>query len=432
MLQITKEIKNLIDNRKRYKTPIKFLNSTLFASAINFALGFVTFHFIAPDYLGIWSIFSTFTIYATFLRLGIPNGMNRELPFYYGKGDKETALKCASTTLFHAIITTIISLIVAIFFFILWDFSTYGGLSSEYFHTAIVFWIIVLIEPYTTYLSGTYRTSDNFDKLSVLQISKTALSAVTILLLVFWGFEGYLLRQFIISIYDPIYLHIYRPIRKLVLQFDWPVFKKLFVVGFQLFITSYASTFVDTLPRLFVIKNGTSFDVGLFSPVVISVSMILLIPNTISQYLYPTFSYAFGKGYERLYFWKKLRIILALSVFIGTVTMVAAMFMVDPVLHLFPNYAQSGIYIKASCAGFVFLGYKVCNMLFSIFKEWKWLYINTAAYGIFMIMSIIILNLFIEDPLMVSSLSMTLTTFLMFVLSTFMAFRLTHKKTNAT
>ncbi|MDD5978094.1 MAG: lipopolysaccharide biosynthesis protein [Bacteroidales bacterium] len=427
MPQVIKEVNNLIKNRKRYKTPLRFLNSTLFSSVVSFALGFVTFRYIAPEHLGIWGTFSTFTVYATFLRLGIPNGMNRELPYYYGKGDNETAMKCASTTLSYALFTTVVSLIVAICFFINFDFDKYGELSKDYFHTAIVFWIVVLIEPYTTYLSGTYRTSNHFDKLSQLQILKSILSAVTILLLVFWGFEGYLIRQLLISVFDPIYLHIYRPIKKIAIEFDFSIFKKLFVVGFQLFITSYASTFIDTLPRLFVIQNGSSLDVGLFSPVIILVSTVLLVPNVISQYLYPTFSYALGKGYDRIYFWNKLKPILLISLVIGVVAVGGAELLVDPVLSYFPKYGAAGIYIKASCIGFIFLGYKVCTLLCSIFKEWKWLYINTICYGVFMIGSIFVLQFLIEDPILVSSLSISLTTLLMFFISVYMAYRLTHK-----
>lgn len=428
MLQVIKELFNLVKNKKKYKTPLRFLNSTLFSSVISFALGFVTFRYVAPEHLGIWGTFSTFTVYATFLRLGIPNGMNRELPYYYGKGDKDTAMKCASTTLFYALFTTAVSLCVAIFFFLYFDFNKYGVLSDDYFHTAIVFWIVVLIEPYTTYLSGTYRTSNHFDKLSQLQVLKSIFSSVTILFLVFWGFEGYLIRHLLMAVFDPIYLHIYRPIKNIRIRFDFPIFKKLFIVGFQLFITSYATTFIDTLPRLFIIRNGSSLDVGLFSPVIILTSTILLVPNVISQYLYPTFSFALGKGYDRIYFWKKLRLIILISLFVGTAAVGGAVLLVDPVLSFFPKYVDSAIYIKASCIGFVFLGYKVCTMLCSIFKEWKWLYINTICYGIFMIGSIILLNLFIEDPMLVSSLSISLTTILMFFVSVYMAYRLTHKK----
>ena len=422
------EVTNLIKNRNKYKTPLRFLNSTMFSSMISFVLGFVTFRYIAPEHLGIWGTFSTFTVYATFLRLGIPNGMNRELPYYCGKGDNETATKCASTTLFYALFTTVVSLVAAISFFLFFDFNKYGELSHDYSHTAIVFWLVVLIEPYTTYLSGTYRTSNHFDRLSQLQIIKSLLSAMTILFLVLWGFDGYLIRQLLISVFDPIYLHIYRPIRKIRIRFDLSIFKKLFVVGFQLFITSYVTSFIDTLPRLFIIRNGSSIDVGLFSPVIILVSTVLLVPNIISQYLYPTFSYALGKGYERIYFWHKLRPILLISLAIGVVAVGGAVLFVDPVLSYFPKYADTGIYIKASCIGFIFLGYKVCTLLCSIFKEWKWLYINTICYGIFMIGSIFFLQFVSEDPILVSSLSISLTTILMFFISVYMAYRLTHIK----
>lgn len=428
MQRLTREIKDLFNNRTKYKTPLKFTGSTLFAAAINFVLGFVTFRYIAPDHLGIWGTFSTFTVYATFLRLGIPNGMNRELPYYYGKGDRETALKCASTTLSYSLFTTFIALLGTIVFYFCFDFSKYDSLSSDYFHTSVVFWITVLIEPYTTYLSGTYRTSDNFDKLSNLQIIKAIIQAATIVLLIVWGFNGYLIRHLIIALVDPIYLHVFRPIKKIVIAFDWSIFKNLFIIGFQLFIVSYISSFVDTLPRLYIIKTGSSEMVGLFSPVIILSSMIYLIPNTFSQYLYPTFSFAYGKGNSRLYFWKKMRLILLLSLLIGLVAAVAAYFLVDWLLLLFPKYAASSACIKTACWGFAFIGYKIGNMLCSIFKEWKWLYISGISYAVIQIVTIIIVRLFVDEPLMVSSIAMSLTAVLMFFVAFFIAYKVTHKK----
>lgn len=428
MPQLTQEIKNLFKNRTKYKTPLKFTGSTLFAAAINFVLGFVTFRYIAPDHLGIWGTFSTFTVYASFLRLGIPNGMNRELPYYYGKGDHETALKCASTTLSYSLFTTFIALLGAVVFYFCFDFNKYDSLSSDYFNTSIVFWITVLIEPYTTYLSGTYRTSDNFDKLSKLQIIKAVIQAITIVLLIVWEFNGYLIRHLIIALVDPIYLHVFRPIKKIAIAFDWSIFKKLFVVGFQLFIVSYISSFVDTLPRLYIIKTGSSELVGLFSPVIILSSMIYLIPNTFSQYLYPTFSFAYGKGYNRLYFWKKMRLILFLSLLIGLVAAIAAYFLVDWLLLLFPKYAASSACIKMACWGVAFIGYKIGNILCSIFKEWKWLYISGISYAVIQITTLLVVRLFVDEPLMVSSIAMSLTAVLMFFVACFIAYSVTHKK----
>lgn len=421
------KIKDLIVRRKRSKTLFKFLNTTLIAAGVNIALGVVTFRFIAPDHLGIWGTFSTFTVYATFLRLGIPNGMNRELPYYYGKGDKQTALKCASTTLSYSLFTTFIALLGTIVFYFCFDFSKYGSLSSDYFHTSIVFWITVLIEPYTSYLSGTYRTSDNFDKLSNLQIIKTVIQAITIVLLVVWGFNGYLIRHLIIALVDPIYLHVFRPIKKIAIAFDWSIFKKLFVVGFQLFIVSYIGSFVDTLPRLYIIKTGSSEMVGLFSPVIILSNMIYLIPNTLSQYFYPTFSFAYGKGFDRLYFWKKMRLILILSLLVGLVAAVAAYFLVDWLLLLFPKYAASGICIKVACWGFAFVGYKIGSMLCSIFKEWKWLYISGVSYATIQIVTLFTIRYFVTEPLLVSSIAMSATAILMFFVTFYIDYKVTHK-----
>ena len=91
----------------RYKTPLQFLNSTIVLQIVSLLTGLLAYRYITPEYLGIWATFTTFTTIAPILRLGIPNGMNRELPYYLGRGETEKAYLFASTTLYYAIFNTI-------------------------------------------------------------------------------------------------------------------------------------------------------------------------------------------------------------------------------------------------------------------------------------------------------------------------------------
>ena len=55
----------------------------------------------------------------------------------------------------------------------------------------------------------------------------------------------------------------------------------LFKIGFSIFLTSYIATFVESVPRLYLIKETTSFELGLFSPILLMLGIVTMIPNKV-------------------------------------------------------------------------------------------------------------------------------------------------------
>lgn len=412
----------------RQKTPIYFINSTLFGTIIGFITGFITYRYVAPDYLGIWVTLSTFTVYTTFLRLGIPNGMNRELPFFLGKKEIDKAFAAAETTLAYSIYITAVLALVALGFVFFFDFKKFGTYEVSYQQAMYVLIFKVLSEPYSTYLSGTFRTNDNFKKLSDIQMIMSLVKLISIVLVYYWGFKGYLLREFISSFINLVLLHIWRPLPQIKAKFSLPIFKNLFSVGFRMFLVSYAASFIETLPRLYIIKEGTSIELGLFSPIIMLLGMVVLIPNTISQYLYPKFSYVYGENADRSSLWKPIRLIFFLSIAISLIVSLIVYLSIDLIIPLFPKYAESVPYIKYTCLPILFVGYNLGNVLLVVFKEWKWLWIYTVLYGVLQFSSLFLIGLYIQDTLKTVIISLLITYITMFFYSLIITYKITHVK----
>ncbi len=415
-------------NLSRFGTPLKFLNSTLFLNGVSLITGFVTYRYVEPEYVGIWATFTVFATIATFLRLGIPNGMNRQLPYYLGKGKTEKAESYASTTLYYSLFTMLVMSIIAIVFLLTFQFDSKGELSSAYKWAAIVFFSQVVLEPYSTYLSGTFRTSSNFNKLSNIQFYLGIYRLISIAFVAFWGFVGYLIREFCAYLLNVILLFFNRPMPQIKARFEWEVFKDLFRIGFSIFIVSYITSFIDTIPRLFVIKNGSSFDMGLFSPSLIVISMVVLIPNTISNYLYPKFSYAYGEGCQRVYFWDKTKKLLIASFGLGLLCALVVYFFVDKVIFIFPKYIDSLPYIKMSCLAVSFIGYKLTDVVCVVLKEFKWLWIKMIIYGLSIILSILLLQQGMDDIIAVAACSIGIANAIQYISSFIVVYIITHKK----
>ena len=77
----------------RNKILVKYISVSYLSIPVSLVTGFLAFRKIDPYLMGIWTAFSVLETYATFMRLGVINGMNRELPFALGEGDREKAIK---------------------------------------------------------------------------------------------------------------------------------------------------------------------------------------------------------------------------------------------------------------------------------------------------------------------------------------------------
>lgn len=416
---------------KRHKTPIKFLYSTLLLYGVTLITSVVTYRYIGPEYLGIWATFTTFSTLATFLRLGIVNGMNRELPYYLGKKETEKAYSYAETTFAYTLFTIVVIIVTGCIFFLTYNFEKYDTFAESYKFASIVFFLHVAIEPYSSYLSGTFRTNDSFDKLSNIQSVQALLRLLTLVLVVMFGYNGFLFREAFMVFIGAVLLHIYRPLPQIRPKFSVACLGDLFKIGFNIFLASYLAAFVDTFPRLFLIKEGTTMELGLFSPVLVILGIVYIIPNTISGYLYPKFSFAYGNGADRLFFWKKIKQLLLLSLAIGVIFAIGVYLSIDYVIRFFPKYLGSVPYIKLMSIGMLFLGYKVCGIVFNIFKLYIWMWISPIFYTIVMASSLLVLNTVYDDKLTVASVSLIITNCCMFFYYILSTYYVTHRKLNS-
>lgn len=408
---------------KNVQTPLYFLSSTLFSTLIGIIGGFITYRYVAPEELGVWVTFTTFSVYASFMRLGIPNGMNRELPFYMGRNEKEKAFSYAETTLAYSLGISTILLILAFFSVFFVD---YKELEQGFMKALPIFAFVVISEPYSTYLSSTFRTSDNFKKLSHIKIIMTIIKAGSVYFVYLWGFEGYLVRELVYSAGQIFFLHKWRPLPFIKPRFKFQVFKALFNVGFRIFVGSYAVSVITSFPRLFIINYGSTEELGLFSPVILLLSTIALVPTTLNSYLYPRFSQKFGENVSRIAFWKNIRLLYFLSAVISIPASLIIYFFIDKIIQFFPKYLDSVPYIKLSGLAILFVGYNLGTVLLVVFKEWQWYIFVIIVFGVAQLLSLYLFSNYFTDNLKTAILSITVTYFVMFLLTFYASWRVTH------
>jgi O-antigen/teichoic acid export membrane protein len=383
----------------------KYFSSTLFSSLIGLASGFVTYRFIEPSLLGIWSYFVVYEVYATFSRLGVINGLGRELPYLLGRDEKKKALDLSSTALFYAISSNLV-----LFFLIpiILNSDFYEADDFKYQLALKVFTARVLFMSYTAYLSVTFRTSKNFNDLSNIQFLLGLLKLVSVLLVYLYGFYGLVIREFVLSFLEMFFFHVKRPL-KILPKFRWESLMHLMKIGVPLFAVSYSFSFADTLPRLYIMNFGEVRDLGLFSPILVILGLGLMLPDAISSYMYPKMSYEYGLTGDKNKLWKIVRLTVFSSLVAGLLLFLTVLLTAQYVEYVFPDYKSTAPYLQLISYSLIFVGYKASGLVFSVLKAWRAMFLNALFYIAVCVISLLTLHFLLDDVLKIASISILIS-----------------------
>jgi O-antigen/teichoic acid export membrane protein len=388
---------------------------------VSLVTGFMIFRSIDPYYMGIWATFAVFETYAGFMRMGVINGMNRELPYALGAGKKEEAEKYIQTTLAFTLGNITILLLIAPFI------ASGFEMNATYLACIAVYVIKISLSFYTSFLAGTFRSDDNFNRLSNIQFIMLVLR-LALIPLVLLGFNGYLLMETILFIINAILYHYHRPFR-LKPSFNFTSFKNLMKIGFPIFVTSYLISVIDTLPRLYIINFGNETLLGLYAPIIFLLSTSSILQNSLANYIYPKFSYHWGKTHDTEKIWKTLlKIYLVSIVFLLTIVLVIYL-LVDFVITFFPKYSASLPYIKLGLLIVPFIIYKLGNLLNVIFKNYSLMAVYVIIYAFLQAASLYVISLYVYDILKIVIYSQVITSLLLLLISMVLNYYLINKMT---
>ncbi len=398
---------------------VKYFSSSIVLTLTGLFAGFFTYRVIDPIFLGIFSLFSVFETYATITRLGIINGLGRELPFLFGKGDSDKAENYASTALFYTGISNVILLCVIGFYLIVDN----GQLikNTDYFLTFLVVVVKILSSSYSSFLAVTFRTSESFNNLGRINYYLSVFRMLSIVFIVKFGFWGLLFRELGLSILEMSLLHLHKPL-SVAPKFNLKSFVHLFKIGTPLFLFSYFNSFIETIPRLFLINYGDVKDLGLFSPILIIFNLVSMFPKTMSNYFYPKMAFRFGETLNKKEVWNMFLKNYLVSFFISVPLFFFTYFFADYFGFFFPKYKSIIPYLKYFSFAVLFIGYRTGNVVFSVLNSWKLNLINSLLYFIFSILSFYILHHFFDENLFVVTLSMVIVSFLMFFSTLFLSY----------
>ncbi len=365
---------------QKYKTPILYSGSSIIKALATMVVGLVIARYISPHDLGLWTTVNLALTYSVFLQSGLINGLNLELPLAYGKGEDIKAKLMAGTVQSSVVISALVVFVIGIIYFI---FSPEQDHKIKFGVLAIIF--VIVFSFYQNYLISTFRSKSSFFKLSLIQILHSCLNIATLLLVIFYGYYGMIVKAVIVIFIYTLFLYFFRPI-KVGLIWDQSSFRTLFKVGFPIFGLVLLDSFSATADKLWLIKFSNLTQVGLYSFAFYALSTFSLFSASVASYIYPRMTYSYGQSNDKSILWKYVKKI-TLLLFIVQIPIAIICYYLLPVIieTYFPEYILSIFAMQVLLFAGVFKGCVVgVNALWSI-KNWKYMIIYQFIYSILLI-----------------------------------------------
>lgn len=292
------------------------------------------------------------------------NGLNRELPFVYGKDDHHAVRSLAGTAQSIAYLAAGILFVSA---FVVPFFIDSVIISW----TASMVLICSSMNIIKIYLWSTYRAGRAFNTLAKVNLAESLVIIASLPLVFFLGYPGFVVRIVFIRVSSVILSFLFRPL-KVSSRFQMTALFQLLRVGVPIFIFGYIYNISNTFPKIIMLTQEGVEMVGIFAPALALIGLFNVLPLSLARYIYPHMSYRFGQTSNPMSIWpaawkSALGVLVA-----GAVCALLGSLLIGPFIKYFiPKYKEVIPATYWCLAAGIFLGPRISvNALFTL-KAWK-------------------------------------------------------------
>ena len=384
-------IRLLIRKVLAHRQAVLFAGSNVCYQFVSMACQLVVLRLIEPSLIGIWAAVALVQQYLLWTQMGVVNAMNREYPYHLGKGRPDAALAIVRTGQAYSLVN---GGFLAIVFLGLAAYYAATG-SGLWFAGSLTVAAMMPLQQYTNYLEGTYRAGSEFRRLSFIRLGAVPLEVVSLLLPWKLGFQGFLVRMFLLAVYPAVACHVWRPVR-VGPRFERGRMRELLSTGWRLFLWSYLYRVAQSFPRLalatwggvLLLTGNVAWEaqavllLGLFSPVSWMYLAFSSLTGSLSMYLYPnlTFRYARdGIAVGRI----ALRAGLAAMAILLPAVVVGVLLLPYVLPPLIPLYASSVRAAQFSLVAGLLECFSISTITFAATKAWRPMYVYLACALVF-------------------------------------------------
>lgn len=277
----------------RKKEILHQISSYAFASqitqAISMMVGILTRNFLGPFQMGIWATLQIVLHYASYTALGTTVAISREIPYFIGRRDEESA-ECTKN-----VVST---------FQILTSFLTAAGVVIYAFvfrgkHLEFLFWgllstaAMIVLQRINNLLVGLLRAYKKFGLASrQMVVSALANAVLVISLTYFYKLYGFLAAMILSFVFNIFYILRHERI-SFRYQLDARI-KQCISFGVPLLVLGIMGAFLKSIDKIVIVKMLGFEAAGYYSIALMAMNFMENIPNTVGIIIIPHFEEKFG------------------------------------------------------------------------------------------------------------------------------------------
>jgi O-antigen/teichoic acid export membrane protein len=351
----------------------------LIAMAMRMIGGVLLGRLVAPSTLGLFAGIGLALGYAANAQLGILNGLNRELPFFMGKGDVERARSLSSAAQAWALAVGAAAF-VGLTGVAIWQLAHGETWKAAGWLTNAV--LAVFLFYGTCYLQITFRSTSDFVRLARVNVIEGATALVGLVFVAFMNFYGLCLRVVLAGAASTAMLHRWRPVR-VGPRWNWAHLKHLLVIGAPIFgVGQVYGLWTGVINSTLVLRFTGTHGMGLFAMVLVAISALEVVPAAVGQVLYPRMAQEYGAGCTKRHLFK-LTIKPMVATWAGlSVVVVAGWFAAEPLVHLvIPQYVEAVPAMQWALLLPWVNSFQPLNSVFNVVRRQD-LYLGALALGI--------------------------------------------------
>ena len=359
----SRELRGRIDDQRTFLAFVLAVGATNVASLLGNALAF---RWVDPASMGIWHTLLVASSYLTVVRLGLINGMGRELPFALGSGDIPRAQRIAATCLSYNIAC---SALVALAFLVPLLVARPAEPAWRVALPAMA--VVSAANLYLAYLQATFRSESDFGRLTRIYWLQAAVSLLLPPLVFTLGFAGLCLHAVLLVLVVTGFAHGARPLRVRA-RFEPEVARQLLATGLPLFVAGYLQVLAAGFDRVVLLHRGGVEAVGYYAPAVAVLAALGIVPGAVATYVYPRMSYALGHGRSEGTVGRMALSAAVVSVLAG-LPVAAAGWIVAPsaIERFFPQYVASVSAVRWSLVSGLVWSLSPATMVLGSLKAWR-------------------------------------------------------------
>lgn len=340
-----------------------FAGGNAVASGLRMASAVLTARFCDPSSLGLFNAIGLVLGYAPFFQLGILNGLNRELPYHFGKGDIRKFNDLASAAQAWAIAVGGV-LAAALLGAACW-YGLQGNMPVAAGCAANAFAVFALFYG-QYYLQFLYRTRGDFSALALFGVAQSALALVLVTLIWAFGYYGLCLRLAAANLFLMALLWHWRPV-KVVPRWDRLQLLHLLKVGAPIFGVGMIYGWWSVLDATLVLKEMGTTALGLYALVGMTNQAMTLPSQAVSSITYPQMAEQYGRNgsYRDCV---RIAIKPCLWLLAGMAPLAAAVWWLAPALidRLLPKYGGAAPAVQWAAVAALTLSLDPLNNVFNI------------------------------------------------------------------